>query len=189
MPRKYFRKIIPSHDTVREHRALRWLGPALRHPNLWHVNRHSISGGVAVGLFTGLIPGSNPVHPLAAALASLVLRVNLPVAVFTTLYSNPFTIVPLYAAAYGLGSLVAENDRGRPPVTELHLLDLPLAQWLPALADWLAQAGKPLLIGLPLLAALLATLGYFSMQAVWHAHVRLEWRQRKLKRRKEKNGD
>ena len=51
-------------------------------------------------MFAGLIPGSNPVQFLAASLCAIGFRVNLPIAVFVTLYSNPLTILPLYYAAF-----------------------------------------------------------------------------------------
>ncbi len=56
-------------------------GEQLHHHNLWHLHRRSVAGGVAVGLFTGLIPGSNPVQFFFAALFAIVFKVNLPVAV------------------------------------------------------------------------------------------------------------
>ena len=57
-------------------------------------------------MFAGLIPGSNPVQFTAAALLAIGFHVNLPIAVIVTLYSNPFTIVPLYYLAFKLGQLV-----------------------------------------------------------------------------------
>jgi hypothetical protein len=104
MPRKYFRKVMPSVDKVREFKALGLFGDALFHPALWHLNRRSAAGGVAVGLFCGLIPG--PLQMLGAAIVCLVARVNLPVAFVSTLYTNPFTIVPLYLLAYEIGQFV-----------------------------------------------------------------------------------
>src|SRR5262245_32385746 len=101
MPRKYFRKFLPSHESVRNHKYLGKVSGLLHHPNLWHLNRHSVSGGFAVGLFAGLIPG--PLQMLTAALLAIPLRVNLPVALLVTLYTNPFTIVPLYVLAYWIG--------------------------------------------------------------------------------------
>ena len=101
MPRKYFRKYLPSSASIRENRYLSFLGSALHHPNLWHLNRKSVAGGVAVGLFCGLVPG--PLQMLSAAVFSVLFRVNLPVAVILTWYTNPFTIVPLYYVAYKLG--------------------------------------------------------------------------------------
>ena len=83
---------------------IRLFGAPLQQSNLWHLNRRSVAGGVAVSMFTGLVPGSNPVQFAAAAIVSTIFRVNLPVAVFVTLYTNPFTIVPLYYLAYKLGA-------------------------------------------------------------------------------------
>ena len=37
-------------------------------------------------------------------LLAVPLRVNLPVALATTFYTNPFTIGPLYLLAYGIGA-------------------------------------------------------------------------------------
>jgi len=105
VPRKHFRKFLPDGDTVRGHKYLAWLGTWLRHPNLWHLNRHSVAGGVAIGMFSGLVPG--PFQMLTAAILCVVLKVNLPVALFTTLYTNPFTIGPLYLVAYQIGALQA----------------------------------------------------------------------------------
>ena len=58
MPRKFFRKFLPSHESVRSNRHIARLGPWLQHHNLWHLRRRSVAGGIAVGLFAGLIPGS-----------------------------------------------------------------------------------------------------------------------------------
>ncbi len=112
MPRKLFRKFMPSVDKVREVKALSLFGDALFHPALWHLNRRSAAGGVAVGLFCGLIPG--PLQMLGAAIVCLVARVNLPVAIVSTLYTNPFTIVPLYLLAYEIGSFVLGAGGGKP---------------------------------------------------------------------------
>ena len=87
--------------------ANRWLAPfenTLLHPRLWDLNRHSAAGAVAAGLFCGLIPG--PLQMLGAAICAVVFRVNLPLALLTTLYTNPFTIVPLYIAAFAIGQWV-----------------------------------------------------------------------------------
>ncbi len=104
MPRKFFRKVMPNVDKVREVNALSIFGDRLFHPALWHLNRRSAAGGVAVGLFCGLIPG--PLQMLGAAIVCVFLRVNLPVALVTTLYTNPLTIVPLYLIGYEIGGFV-----------------------------------------------------------------------------------
>src|SRR5438552_10491739 len=96
MPRKFFQKYLPSHAAILNNRHIARFGTLFLHPNLWHVNRRSVAGGVAAGMFAGLVPGSNPVQFAVAALLAVAFRVNLPVAVAVTLYTNPFTIVPLY---------------------------------------------------------------------------------------------
>jgi uncharacterized protein (DUF2062 family) len=182
MPRKFFRRFLPTHESVKQNRHVARLGPRLQHHNLWHLNRRSVAGGVAAGLFAGLIPGSNPVQFTAGALLAIGFRVNLPVAVLVTLYSNPFTIVPLYAMAWVLGQSVLFERNGGVPLPPLELAGRALGEWLPAALDWLAHLGKPLLAGLPLLAVLLATIGYFTVDYVWRLSVRCSWRRRRQAR-------
>jgi uncharacterized protein (DUF2062 family) len=177
--RKKLRKILPDHEAVRGNR---WLAPfenTLLHPRLWHLNRHSAAGGVAVGLFCGLIPG--PFQMLGAAICAVIFRVNLPLALFTTLYTNPFTIVPLYFAAYGLGRLVPGAGGGEfvaPPEWGTE----GMWAWVLALADWMAHLGKPLALGLVLLASLLAAAGYFVVRVAWRSYLLWSWRLRRRRR-------
>jgi len=182
VPRKFFRKYLPDAESIKQHRYTRFFGPALHHHNLWHLNRHSVAGGVAVGMFTGLIPGSNPVQFAVAVVFSMIFRVNLPVAVFVTLYSNPFTIVPLYYLAYKLGAFFIGQNNGKLPQQELDLWDLPLTDWIPALIHWAAAMGKPLALGLVLMALLFAAVGYAAVHLAWRAYIVLEWRKRKMRR-------
>lgn len=170
---KFFRKWLPSQETVSNNRWLKPFARWLHHPNLWHLNRRSVAGGVAVGLFCGLIPG--PLQMLSAAPLAVLLRVNLPIALFTTLYSNPFTILPLYALAYGLGSWVSgTHNAALFTMPELHWHN-----WVSELWNWLIVLGKPILIGLPLLATLFAVVGYFFVRVAWRVAVVLRWRARK----------
>jgi uncharacterized protein len=179
MPRKYFRRYLPSHEQVRQNRFIGWFGRFLHHPNLWHLNRASVSGGVAVGLFAGLIPG--PLQMLTAAMLSVLLRVNLPVALITTLYTNPFTIVPLYVVAYFLGSILTGKSPGamvRPPDFDWSAMGASIR----VLVDWSLSLGLPLAVGLVTLAVSLAVIGWFLVQIAWRAWVVTQWRRRRLRR-------
>ena len=177
--RKIFRRYLPDSKTVENHPWIRPFGGWLKHPNLWHLHRRSVAGGVAVGLFCGLIPG--PLQMISAVLFAVLLRVNLPVAAFTTLYTNPFTILPLYALAYELGSWVSGADtsmvRGNLSFPEMHWND-----WMSTLWDWLVALGEPILIGLPLLASTLAIVGYVTIRVAWRVMVTLKWRARGRRR-------
>jgi uncharacterized protein (DUF2062 family) len=180
MPRKFFRKVMPNVDKVREIRAFSMFGDSLFHPALWHLNRRSAAGGVAVGLFCGLIPG--PLQMLGAGIACLFLRVNLPLALVTTLYTNPLTIVPLYLVAYKLGSLVlgASAQRAVTPPPEIDWSSAGL--WMRSLVEWAIGLGPPLALGVLLLACLLSAMGYVAVRALWSAHLRRAWYRRRVAR-------
>ena len=181
MPRKFFRKYLPSHESVRNNKYIARFGGFLQHPNLWHLNRHSVAGGVAVGMFSGLVPG--PLQMLTAALLAVPLRVNLPVALATTLYTNPFTIGPLYVLAYLIGRLIIGGE-GAPlsPPPEMEWSQLGAS--LEAFLRWVLSMGAPLAVGLVALALGLAALGYACVQIGWRAYVIRAWRNRHRQRSK-----
>jgi hypothetical protein len=182
MPRKFFRRFLPSHDAIRANRHIARLGPWLQHHNLWHLHRRSVAGGIAVGLFAGLVPGSNPVQFTAGALLAIAFRVNLPLAAAVTLYSNPFTIVPLYFAAFKLGQFAMLKSGGELPPLAFGLEGKGFSEWIPAALHWMASVGKPLVVGLPLLALLLALIGYFATDLAWRLYVRCAWQRRRRQR-------
>jgi hypothetical protein len=182
MPRKFLRRILPDGDAVRAHKYLAWCGDWLHHPNLWHLNRHSVAGGVAIGLAAGLVPG--PLQMLTAALIAIPTKKNLPVALATTLYTNPFTIAPLYLFAYAYGRLLLGAD-GR--AADVAPFEWDWSHWLDsaqALGHWALALGKPLAVGLVALALTLAAAGYFAVQLAWRAYVIFAWRARKSRRRR-----
>ena len=176
MPRKIIKKYLPSHERVRNNRHIARFGGFLQHPNLWHLNRHSVAGGVAVGMFSGLVPG--PFQMLTAALLAVPLRVNLPVALATTFYTNPFTIGPLYVLAYLIGRLImGGGGAALSPPPDLQWSQLGAS--LEAFLRWAMSMGTPLAIGLVALALGLAALGYACVQIGWRAYVIRAWRKRR----------
>jgi uncharacterized protein len=166
VPRKLFRKYLPDPEVLRSSRWVAALPRWLHHPNLWHLNRRSVSGAVAIGLFAGLVPG--PLQMLTALILAVPLRKNLPVALVVTLYTNPFTIVPLYVLAYAYGRLLLPGAHAPLPASF-------------EMETWLAL-GKPLAVGLAALACTLALLGYLAVQIAWRAWVVLAWRARARRR-------
>jgi len=166
VPRKLFRKYLPDPEVLRSSRWVAALPRWLHHPNLWHLNRRSVSGAVAIGLFAGLVPG--PLQMLTALILAVPLRKNLPVALVVTLYTNPFTIVPLYVLAYAYGRLLLPGAHAPLPASF-------------EMETWLAL-GKPLAVGLVALACTLALHGYLAVQIAWRAWVVLAWRARARRR-------
>jgi len=173
---RWLRKRLPDPEKMREHKTIKWLGPMAHAPDLWRFNRRSVAGGVAVGFFFAFV---FPVGQfLASAIAALVLRVNLPVAMTSTLITNPFTYAPWYYLAYRIGSALL----GGPAET---------VQPVPAGAaavggggliegfQALLVMGQPLLVGLSVLGVGFAVGGYFLIQGLWRlpAYLRLARRQ------------
>lgn len=180
MPRKYFRKYLPDPDALRSSRVVRLFGRWLQHPNLWHLNRRSVSGAVAIGLFSGLVPG--PLQILTALLLAVPLKKNLPVALLMTFYTNPFTIVPLYLLAYAYGQLLLPGERAA-HVTPFEFDWANFGESMSALGAWMLSLGKPLLVGLPALGLTLAVLGYLAVNVLWRAYVIAAWRARARRRK------
>jgi len=116
-----------------------------------------------------------------SALLAVAFRVNLPIAIVVTLYTNPFTIVPLYYVAFKLGQLVLGDSSSEMPSMTFDIDGNDFAGWLAAAVDWLSSIGKPLLVGLPLLALLLSAVGYAVTRLAWRWYVVSEWQRRKLR--------
>ncbi len=175
---------VLDHEAIRKNRWIRPFGSWLHHPNLWHLNRRSVAGGVAAGVFCSLIPG--PLQMIGAAMVSVLFRVNLPVAMFTTLYTNPFTFLPLYLVAYNLGEFVTGRQNGA-TFSHLAIPEMNWNNWYAILPEWLLTLGEPFAIGLPLLASLLAVMGYFATRVLWYLMVKSEWKKRAAKKGSQMN--
>lgn len=166
--RKLIRRHLPHSDKLREHKVFSLLGNSLLHPRLWHLNRHSAAGGLAIGMFASLIPG--PLQMLGAAILCVYFRVNLPLALAGTWFSNPLTIAPLYMLAFYIGRFVTGSNAPfrAPPELDLHTFGATLHAWW----QWILALGYPLLVGLPVLALLMAGASYFSVKWIWEMRLR-----------------
>ena len=180
MPRRLFRKYLPHPDAVRGHR---WVAPFagwLGHPNLWHLNRRSVSRAFGIGLFAGLVPG--PLQMVTALLLAVPLRANVLVALATTLYTNPFTIVPLYLVAFSYGRFLIGQSGGSVHVEPFELDWSNLVQSTRALVDWCLAMGKPLAVGLVALGLTLGIAGALAARFAWRIYVVVKWRRRRAAR-------
>ena len=63
-----------------------------------------------------------------------------------------------------------------------------LGAWLRASFEWMLSLGKPLAVGLVVLAVGLAIAGYVVVQLAWRAQVVLAWRRRRAKRAEKDSG-
>ena len=113
MAKKLIKKYLPHPERITENRWIKMLGPRLQEPDLWHINRKSCSGAVAVGMFCAFMPV--PIQMLLAAIGAIWFRYNILVAVPTVWVSNPVTMPPMFYFCYWIGTLLLGVETG-----ELH---------------------------------------------------------------------
>ena len=186
-------KHIPTQETIVAYRFLKPVSRFLDHHSLWQFNRRSVAGGAAVGLFFALaIPVAQ--IPLAAIVA-IFFRVNIPVAVFGTLLSNPFTTPAILFFAYKLGAFLIGHDV---PVKDAVLANTAensasdgfltgTLEWFVQSFEWLQSAGWPLIAGLGALSVLLSIVGYVAVHLLWRLQVAVSWKKRCALRKQDIN--
>jgi uncharacterized protein (DUF2062 family) len=183
MAKKFITKFLPDREKLEKNRFLRWLGPTLLHPSLWHINRRSIAIGLAIGVFMGLI------IPLAqipfAAVVAVFLRANLPVAVVSTLVTNPFTFAPLYFMAYRIGAFLMGERNHKITEASLDMQAENLGDGLNRWTEKISELGEPLILGLVIMAVVGAVVSYILVRLLWRLQVmwRLWQKRRRAKRR------
>ena len=179
-----WRRWLPSPQAVQSNRWLRWIGPALHHPRLWHLNRRGVALGLALGLFFGLLIPIAQI-PLAGG-AAVLLRANVPMAVASTLVTNPVTFGPVYYAAWRTGSAILDDDgtaapQPHPQPGAAQPAATPAGSWWERAWQRIQQAGKPLLLGLAIFATVFGLLGYLLVTLAWRIKVVLARRRRRGK--------
>lgn len=171
MPKRLIRKITPDHDTIRNHRHLQIFGTLLHDPNLFHMNRRSISGAFAVGLFWAMIP--IPLQMLAAAATAIIVRVNLPLSIALVWLTNPLTMPPIFYINYLIGVWLLDI-----PDTE-HKFELSM-EWI---AESMHQIWQPLYFGSAVSGILLGVIGYLTIRLLWRLHIITRFKERRSRKR------
>lgn len=157
-------------EAIRASRRLRWLGPALHYPRLWHVSRRGLALGMALGFFFALLLPLAQI-PLNAAAAE-ALHANVPAAVASTLVTNPLTFGPIYYAAWRVGSAILGEPVDAPPAPCAGAQDNPADEsWWRTVTQRFLSVGKPLLLGLAIMAFAVGILTYFLVSAAWRVSV------------------
>jgi uncharacterized protein (DUF2062 family) len=155
MPRKFIQKLMPHPSRITNNAMIKKLGPRIQDPGLWHVNRRSVSGAVALGLFCAFIPV--PFQMFLAAIGAILFRVNILIAVPMVWASNPVTMPPMFYFCYLVGVWILGSQSGE-FVFELSF------EWL---ATELAAIWEPFLLGCFVVGAASALLGYLTVRFLW----------------------
>ncbi len=175
MPKKTLKRLFPNPKTVQQHPSLQFLGTLLHEPNLWHLNRRSVSRAFLVGVFFAFIP--MPFQMVAAAMVGVIIHSNLPISIGLVWISNPITIPPIFYFTYKVGTV---------------LLDTPVRAFEIELSlDWalteLGNIWQPLLLGSLLCAVIFSAIGFVGIRLFWRFHVISNWNKRKQRRLAKQN--
>lgn len=166
MTPKNLKRRLPTRQQLTNHQLLRPFASRLLDPQLWHFNRRSTSNAMCIGLVIAWLPF--PGQTLIAAIAAIVLRSNLPVAVSLTWISNPLTFAPMYFFAYKLGAWLLNAE---PAFTQFVFS----FAWL---FDRLAQIWQPLLLGTLICAWVTGVTGLVIVRSIWRLWIIRRWRLR-----------
>ncbi|WP_290610685.1 DUF2062 domain-containing protein [Arsukibacterium sp. UBA3155] len=172
MPKKLFKKYLPSAEKIKQQKLINLFGSLLHDGNLWHLNRRSARGAFAVGLFWAWIP--MPFQMLAAAATAIPLRVNMPLTMALVWTSNPLTMPIMFYLSYLIGAVVLAQPL-EPFAFEASL------EWL---SHSLHTIGKPFLLGSVLMAITASISGYFMIDWLWRLSVKKAQLAKLLKNRK-----
>lgn len=175
MPKRFFKRLMPNEESIRTHPRLKQcFGSLLHNPNIWHLNRHSISGAFSVGIFMAFIPV--PFQMLLAACIAIPLKANLPISVGLVWITNPLTIPLIFYSAYQIGAWLMH-------IPTQTILFEPSIAWL---STSLAAVWQPFLLGSFILAIIGAFLGHFMVHAFWRFHIFQYLKARRARRRQSK---
>ncbi|MFZ9052440.1 MAG: DUF2062 domain-containing protein [Woeseiaceae bacterium] len=137
---------------------------------LWSIRRKNVVPAFSLGLFIAFLPF--PGHPIEAALAALLLRVNIPVAALATFVSNPLTMGPIYYFTYKVGADLLS--------VELEPFDFEFSiDWI---TDTFVSIWQPMLLGSVLVGAIAALLGFIALDMIWRYSI-ADYKTRKRKER------
>ena len=166
MASNFFKNKIPTKEQLKNNKSLAFLNKFIHDPNLWHSNKHSISGAFAVGLFFAWVPV--PFQMILATIGAILFRVNLPISVALVWLTNPITMPPMFYAAYRVGLLVLGQTS---QIEHFHFS----YEWLEKMMSFIWQ---PFLMGCFIFGVASSVLGYISVRLVWRYKVASKWKNR-----------
>lgn len=167
--KNFFKRILPEHQVIREHKNLRVLGSILHDPNIFHLTKRSAAGGVSLGLFWACIPV--PGQMLLSAITAIFFKVNLPLSVVMVWVTNPITIPPYIYIAYKTGAWLLKVPPGG--------FHFEMSwRWF---THELVGVWPPLMLGCLIYAVVSSAVGYIVIRGLWRVTALLKWRSRRNK--------
>jgi len=173
MPKNFIKRYMPDHKKITKNKQLNNVfGKLLHDPNLFHLNRRSVSMAFFVGLFMSFVP--LPSQMIMAAAVAILIRCNLPIAVSLVWISNPITMPPIFYFAYKVGATLL-NTPEREFTFNLSW------EWL---GTELEAIWQPFLLGCAVSGLVFGLLGYISIRLLWRMHIISAIKKRRNKKNK-----
>lgn len=181
--KRWLKKWLPSSESMHRNKSLRWLFSWFHeHPYLFSLNRRTVAKGVAAGLLVAFIP--LPGQIFLAGVLAFVFHANLPIAVVSTLITNPLTFVPITYMIYQVGTYITQsNDMNsiiKIDTFEFHWYNFRLI-WQ-EIGAFVSLLGKNYLVGLAFVSLGASLIGYFLINIIWK--ISILWHLRSKKHRK-----
>ena len=169
---RFFRKLrkkLPQKHELENQPALSLFRGFWKRPELWAMNRNSLSKGVSIGLFCAFLP--MPFEIVVAIFLAIILGGNLVFASTLIWISNPLTWIPLYTPCYLLGAKILQIN----PISlhQIRSLENILHLGYHYAALW---------TGCLIIGFIVALSSYSLIMTLWRRQVRSEWQERKLRR-------
>jgi len=108
LPKKKLKKILPTHEKIKEQKFLKIFGSFLHKREIWSLSRKKVVAGVFIGIFVAALP--MPLQMILASLLAIIFNANLPISFALIFISNPITMPPLFYLEYKIGNLILKPE-------------------------------------------------------------------------------
>ncbi|MGB6328798.1 MAG: DUF2062 domain-containing protein [Halarcobacter sp.] len=108
MPRKQLKKILPTHEKIREQKVLKLFGKFLDKKSIWSLSRKKVVAGVLIGIFVASLP--MPLQMALASILAIIFNANLPISFILIFISNPLTMPPIFYLEYAIGNIILRPE-------------------------------------------------------------------------------
>jgi uncharacterized protein (DUF2062 family) len=172
----------------------------LLNPQLWRFSRRGVALGVAIGIFFGFLMPLAQIP--ASAIAATLFRANIPIALGSTLITNPVTFAPIYVVAYKVGIVLLGTTPNKNSIEQVSKgitpTDLSNSNEQKKIDRGIVEnflnVSKPLALGLGIFALVGGFGTYVTILWFWWLWIKLKrkrrtslWIKLKRKRRTSKN--
>lgn len=177
MAKQFFQSWLPSAERIAQSKVLSIFGRHLMHPQIWYINRRSITKAMFLGTFFGMIP--IPFHTVMIVLLVLLMRVNLPLSLAMSWLTNPLTLIPILYAGFWTGAQIFQVqmiDRNM-LIGVMHQISDSVSHLSAGQLD--LSLAKILMVGLVTVAFVTAIVLSTLTALFWRYSVQRAWRKRR----------